>query len=222
MSVPRIRASPIQTGQGRFLAFFLINQTAAGASHRAAGFINMVKDGLSLLQKRKSEISKKSKAFFMKSTLFLFPTFVLMVCVLFAGCTSPTDAKIKPFETTVPAPSPTTTSSSTSTVVSTPQSVETLPYEQNVDIQIEKQRPDASIHLIYTGGTGEDNAQNILMRVTRSDGTVEEKYLNDGIRRPRPYDELVMDGTRGVDQVAVFLTSAGKTYKIFDKPLAYP
>jgi hypothetical protein len=158
----------------------------------------------------------------MKSTLFLFPTFVLMVCVLFAGCTSPTDAKIKPFETTVPAPSPTTTSSSTSTVVSTPQSVETLPYEQNVDIQIEKQRPDATIHLMYTGGIGEDNAQNILMRVTRSDGTVEEKYLNDGIRRPRPYDELVIDGTRGVDQVAVFLTSAGKTYKIFDKPLAYP
>jgi len=158
----------------------------------------------------------------MKYTLFLLTTFVLMVCVLFAGCTSPTDAKIKPFETTIPAPPPTTTSPSTSTVVSTPQSVETLPYEQNVNIQIEKQRPDASIHLIYTGGTGEDNAQNIMMRVTRSDGTVEEKYLNDGIRRPRPYDELVMDGTRGIDQVAVFFTSAGKTYKIFDKPLAYP
>ena len=32
----------------------------------------------------------------------------------------------------------------------------------------------------------------------------------------------VMDGTRGTDQVAVFLTSLGTTYKIFDKPLAYP
>jgi len=158
----------------------------------------------------------------MKCTIVLLATSVLMVCVLFAGCTSPTEAKIKPFATTVPAPSPTTTSPSTSTVVSTPQSVETLPYEQNVDFQVEKQRPDASIHLIYTGGNGEDNVWNIMMRVTRSDGTVEEKYLNDGIRRPRPYDELVMDGTRGVDQVAVFLTSAGKTYKVFDKPLAYP
>jgi len=158
----------------------------------------------------------------MKCTLFLVTTSVLMVCVLFAGCTSPTDAKIKPFATPVPASSPATTSSPTSTVVSTPQSGETLPYEQNVDIHVEKLRPDATIHLIYTGGTGADNAQNIMMRVTRSDGTVEEKYLNDGIRRPRPYDELVMDGTRGVDQVAVFLTSAGKTYKVFDKPLAYP
>jgi len=158
----------------------------------------------------------------MEITVLLSATFVLMVCVLFAGCTSPTDARIKPFETTVPSLHPTTTFSSTSTVLSTPQTVETLPYEKNVDIEIEKQRPDASIHLIFMGGLGEDNVQNIMMRVTRSDGTVEEKYLNDGTRRPRPYDELVMDGTRGVDQVAVFVTSVGKTYKIFDKPLAYP
>jgi len=158
----------------------------------------------------------------MKCTIVLFAMSVLMVCVLFAGCTSPTETKIKPFATTVPMPPSTTTFPSTSTVVSTPQSVETLSYEQNVDIRVEKQRPDASIHLIFNGGIGEDYVQNIMMRVTRSDGTVEEKYLNDGIRRPRTYDELVMDGTHGVDQVAVFLTSTGKTYKIFDKPLAYP
>jgi hypothetical protein len=158
----------------------------------------------------------------MKCTGVLLTTIVFMVCVLFAGCTSPTDAKIKPLETTAPAPAPTTPSPSTFTTVSTPQSGEIPPYEQNVDIAVEKQRPDATIHLMYMGGTGADNAQNIMIRVTHSDGTVEEKYLNDGIRRPRPYDELVIDGTRGVDQVAVFLTSLGKTYKIFDKPLAYP
>ena len=27
---------------------------------------------------------------------------------------------------------------------------------------------------------------------------------------------------RGADQVAVFITSLGKTYKIFDQPLSYP
>jgi hypothetical protein len=159
----------------------------------------------------------------MKFTLVLLITSVLLVCVLFAGCTSPTDAKIRPFETTnVPIPPPTTTSPSTSTVVSTPQSMETLPYEQSVAIQVQKQRPDATIHLIFVGGIGESYVQNIMMRVTRPDGTVEEKYLNDGIRRPRPYDELVMDGTHGVDQVAVFLTSLGRTYKIYDEPLSYP
>jgi hypothetical protein len=162
------------------------------------------------------------KAFFMKITVFLSVLCVLMFCVLFAGCTSPTDAKIKPFETTVPTPNPPVTSPSTSTVLSTPRTVETLPYERNVNIQVEKQRPDASIHLIFIGGQGEDYVQNIMMRVTRSDGKVEEKYLSDGIRKPRSYDELVMDGTRGTDQVEVFLTSLGTTYKIFDKPLAYP
>jgi hypothetical protein len=162
------------------------------------------------------------KEFFMKITVFLSAVFVLMFCVLFAGCTSPTDAKIQPSGTTAPTTRPTTTFSSTSTVVSTPQTVETLPFEKTVNIQVEKQRPDASIHLIFIGGQGEDYVQNIMMRVTRSDGTVEEKYLSDGTRKPRPYDELVMDGTRGIDKVEVFLTSLGTTYKIFDKPLAYP
>jgi hypothetical protein len=222
MSVLRRGAYLILGRTGRFQHFFSHSNLHGGVTSGAAWVITLVKDGLSLLQKRKSEISKKSKGFFMKCTIVLLTTFVLMVCVLFAGCTSPTDAKIKPFETTVPAPSPATTSSSTSTVVSTPISLETLPYEQNVGIHVEKQRPDATIHLIYTGGSGADNVWNIMMRVTRSDGTVEEKYLNDGTRRPRLNDELVMDGTRGIDQVAVFLTSAGKTYKIFDKPLAYP
>jgi hypothetical protein len=158
----------------------------------------------------------------MKYTVFLVATFVLMLCALFAGCTSPTEATINPIGTTVPTPPPTITSTATATVVPIPQSVETLPYDQNVDIQVEKQRPDASIHLLFNGGQGEGYVQNIMMRVTRSDGTVEEKYMNDGTLKPRRYDELVMDGTRGVDQVAVFITSIGKTYKVFDNPLAYP
>ncbi len=103
-----------------------------------------------------------------------------------------------------------------------PQPVETLPYEQTVDIHVEKQRPDASIHLLFNGGPGEVYVQNIMMRVTRPDGTVEEKFMQDGILKPRRYDELVMEGSRGVDQVAVFITTIGKTYKVYDSPLAYP
>lgn len=158
----------------------------------------------------------------MKITIPLTAVFVLIISVVFAGCTSPTDAKIKPFETTAPAPSPTPTFDSTSTVISTPQAVEALPYERNVNIQVDKQRPDASIHLIFIGGRGEDYVQNIMMRVTRSDGQVEEQYLNDKTRKPRRGDELVIAGTRGTDQVVVFLTSSGKTYRIFDKPLMLP
>ncbi len=95
----------------------------------------------------------------------------------------------------------TSTSSSTATVISTPVAVETLPAGQNVDIQVEKQRPDATIHLLYNGGEGEMFVQNIMMRVTRSDGQVEEQYLNDGARKPRRGDELVMAGTGAVTRL---------------------
>ena len=159
----------------------------------------------------------------MKCSLILLATLGLVLCALSAGCTSPTQAEIKPLETTVPTPPPvTSTSSSTATVVSTPFAVETLPAGQVVDIQVEKQRPDATIHLLYNGGEGEMFVQNIMMRVTRSDGQVEEQYLNDKTRKPRRGDELVMAGTRGSDQVVIFLTSSGKTYRIFDKPLILP
>ena len=158
----------------------------------------------------------------MKRSLILFATLCLILCALAAGCTSPTQAEIKPIDTTtVPTPLP-TRSTSVATVVSTPLAVETLPAEQYVDIQVEKQRPDATIHLIYNGGKGAIYVQNIMMRVTRSDGQVVEKYLNDGNRKPRQGDELVIDGTRGSDHVVVFLTSAGKTYKIYDASLVLP
>jgi len=157
----------------------------------------------------------------MKSIIILWASFGLILFALSAGCTSPTQVEIKPIETTVPV-TLTTTPSSAVTQVSTPVAVETLPVEQYVDIQVEKQRPDSTIHLLYNGGKGEIFVQNVMMRVTRSDGTVEEKFLNDGTRKPRRGDELVIPGTRDVDQVAVFLTSAGKTYRILDKPLASP
>jgi len=158
----------------------------------------------------------------MKYSLILFATLCLILCALAAGCTSPTQAEIKPIDTTtVPTPLP-TRSTSVATVISTPLAVETLPAEQFVDIQVEKQRPDATIHLVYNGGKGAIFVQNIMMRVTRSDGQVVEKYLNDGNRKPRQGDELVIEGTRGSDHVVVFLTSAGKTYKIYDENLALP
>jgi hypothetical protein len=156
----------------------------------------------------------------MKSTPILLAMAVLVVCALSAGCTSPTQVEIKPTETIVVTTQPPATSTATVTVVSTPLAVETLPAEQAVDIVVYKQRPDATIHLVYNGGMGEIFVQNVMMRVTGSDGQVNERYLNDGTRKPRRGDELVMDGTRGTDRVAVFLTSAGKTYKIYDEPLA--
>jgi hypothetical protein len=155
----------------------------------------------------------------MKNTLVLLTTLVLVLCALSAGCTSPTQTEIKPVGTPTPTPLPYTVSTSVATVVSTPVAVDTLPAEQFVDIQLTKERPDFSLHLLYNGGKGEVFVQNVMMKVTRSDGTVNEQYLNDGQRKPRRGDELVMQGSRGSDRVEVFVTSAGKTYKAIDKQM---
>jgi hypothetical protein len=161
----------------------------------------------------------KFKAISMKSTMFLLTALVLLLCALSAGCTSPTQAEIKPVDTHAPTTLPTTSTTSVATVVSTPVAVDTLPAEQFVDLQLTKERPDFSLHLLYNGGKGEIFVQNILMKVTRSDGQVLEAYLNDGQRKPRRGDELVIQGSRGSDRVEVFVTSAGKTYKMIDKPM---
>ncbi len=44
----------------------------------------------------------------MKCTIILVAALGLVLCALSAGCTSPTQAEIKPLETTVPTPPPTT------------------------------------------------------------------------------------------------------------------
>jgi hypothetical protein len=154
----------------------------------------------------------------MKYPIIFSATVMLVLCALLAGCTSPTASELKPAETPVP-----TTISPISipvvTVVATPKAIETLPQEQFVDLVISKQRPDSSIHLLYNGGKGEVFVQNILLKITLSSGEIVEKYMNDGNRKPRRGDELIVEGTRGNDRVEVFVTTAGKTYKVIDQPL---
>jgi hypothetical protein len=154
----------------------------------------------------------------MKIPIVLSAIVMLVLCALLAGCTSPTASELKPVETPVPT-TPAPVSTSVVTVVATPNAVETLPPEQFVDLELSKQRPDSSIHLLYNGGKGEIFVQNVLLKVTKSNGEVVEQYMNDGNRKPRRGDELVIDGTRGNDRAEVFVTTAGQTYKIIDKPL---
>jgi hypothetical protein len=160
----------------------------------------------------------KMIAICMKCTLILYLLSGLILCALIAGCTSPTGTVIQPAEPAAPSPEA-TASTAAATVVSTPVAVDTLPAEQFVDIQLSKDRTDASIHLLYNGGKGEVAVQNILLRVTRSDGKVIESTMNDGSRKPQRGDEVIIQGTRGNDRAEVFVTSAGKTYKVLDQPI---
>ncbi len=141
----------------------------------------------------------------------------LLLLVLLAGCTSPTDAGMKAPVT--PTPLPSTIPPSEVPIATTPVAVATLPPEQAVDIAITKERPDATIHLLYNGGKGEVFVQSVMMRVTTPDGQITEQYLNDNTRKPRRGDELVMQGSRGSDRVQVYLTSAGRVYQLIDKSI---
>jgi len=154
----------------------------------------------------------------MKNALFLLTAIVLILCALSAGCTSPSETEIRPGETPTPTLS-TTATTFPATSVATPVTMDTLPPEQYVDLQLTKERPDYTLHLLYNGGKGEISVQNILMRVTLPDGQVTEQYMNDGQRKPRRGDELVIQGSRGSDRVEVFVTSSGKTYKAIDRPM---
>lgn len=157
----------------------------------------------------------------MNYLLLLTVVLGLVLCALSAGCTSPTQDGITPVVIT-PTPTPSSLPASAASVVSTPVPVETLPEEQYVSLELSKERPDSSIHLLYNGGKGEIAVQSIMMRVTRSDGQVTEEYMDNGSRKPQRGDELVMEGTRGNDRAEVFVTSAGRTYKVIDRPLVLP
>jgi len=143
----------------------------------------------------------------------------LFFCALFAGCTSPTQAQIQPVDTAVTTSVPETTATVVETTT-TLESVVPLPAEMYVDLQLTKDRPTSSIHLLYNGGKGEIFVQSVRMKVTRSDGTVTDELLDGGIR-PKRGDELVVQGTRTGDHCEVWVTTSGKIYKVIDQNL-YP
>lgn len=154
----------------------------------------------------------------MQKRLILLAVAGLFLCALFTGCTSPTGTEIQPPVTISPT-SPSAALTTWPTILPTPLPVETLPPEQAVELVVSKQRPDSSVHLLYNGGKGEVFVQNIMLKVTLSNGQVIQQYMNDGNRKPRRGDELVVEGTRGSDLVQVYVTSAGRTYKVIEEPL---
>jgi hypothetical protein len=159
----------------------------------------------------------KIKAFPMKYALILAACAALICCALFAGCTSPSQAVVTPAETTVVPATPEVTAALPAPTA-TLDLVTPLPPEQYVDLQLTKDRTNGEIHLLYNGGKGEIYVQKIRMKTTLSDGTIIDKYMDDG-QKPKRGDELVIEGTRGSDRCEVYVLTAGKTYKVIDQPI---
>ena len=149
----------------------------------------------------------------MKRIFILIPTFILLLLLACSGCTNtPQTPPATPAPTTVPAITP------APVIIATPEPLRTLPPEQNVDLELTKDRTYSEIDLLYNGGKGEIFTQKIMMRVTRSDGQVIEQVMSGG-NKPKRGDEIVVQGTRGSDRCEVYVTSAGTTYRVIDQPL---
>jgi hypothetical protein len=152
----------------------------------------------------------------MKRLIMATMAIMLVLLVSCSGCmNTPQPAPAPPLPAAPPAPEVTTAPVATST----PEPLQTLPYRQQVDLQLTKDRTYSEIHLLYNGGGGEMFIRSVMMRVTRSDGQVIEQVMSDG-NKPKRGDEIVVQGTRGSDRCEVYVTTtSGITYKVKDESL---
>lgn len=141
----------------------------------------------------------------------------LLICALFAGCTSPTEAGIQPVGTTVGTPVETT---QTVAPTPTPEAIVQLPASQAIDFTVNKDRPTGKITLQWTNGPGMSSAQVIDLTVTRADGTPEDQRItnNNALGQINGYDSITLPGTLdGMDHVQVHITMGGKVYLVYDQ-----
>jgi hypothetical protein len=151
-----------------------------------------------------------NKSFFIASAGLL-----CIVLVLAAGCTQPATPQATPTPTTVvttapPTPTPTSVSL-------TPDPTQTLPEMWNIEVQVQSNNfaPDPQIIVIVRGGKGLNFIQQIDIRVTRSDGGVEEDKM---VKPMFVGKELSFKGTtQNKDRCEVWaVTPQGERVKIYD------
>ena len=101
-----------------------------------------------------------------------------------------------------------------------PQKVTYLPAANAIDIGVEKDRVYNTITVTFLGGLGQVLVKNILVRVTTSDGRVEQKNIPIG-NQVSTGASVDMKGTQGPDRVEVFVNVAGVMYKLKDENMTY-
>jgi hypothetical protein len=145
----------------------------------------------------------------------------LVFCAVFAlaaGCTQPT-TPVTPTPTPVATTAAATPTPSSTSVSSTPGPTQTLPEVWYVEVQVQSNgfAPDPQIVTTVRGGKGLNFIQLIEVRVTRSDGIVE----NGNILKPlKVGDSVSLASTTApgyADRAEVWATTPqGERVKIFD------
>ena len=154
----------------------------------------------------------------MKKILVIIST--LMLCVLLvlaAGCTQPvttTGSSTPTMAVTTAPPTPPPTSPA---VFSTPGPTQTLPSYWDIEVEVESNgyAPDPKIVTTVRGGQGLTYILQIDVKVTRTDGIVENGII------PSPLeigDSVALNGTdKNHDRAEVWATDPqGTKVKIFD------
>jgi hypothetical protein len=136
---------------------------------------------------------------------------------------APSAAPTSPPATQQPAPSVTTSPPTALQTVtdSLPAEITVLPPATAVDIGIDKDRVYNTITVTFIGGPGQVLVKNVLVRVTGSDGAVEQKNIPVTNNQVSNGASVEMTGTHGPDRVEVFATMGGVVYKLKDEIMSY-
>ena len=148
-------------------------------------------------------------------------TSALVLCAVLAmaaGCTQPA-APVTPTPTPAATTAAATPKASTTSVSSTPGPTQTLPEAWYIEVQVQSNgfAPDPQIITTVRGGKGLNFIQQVDVRVTRSDGIVE----NGNILKPlKVGDSVSLASTTApgyADRAEVWATDPqGTKVKIFD------
>ena len=146
---------------------------------------------------------------------------VLIICFIFAlnaGCSQPAAPPATPVPTTIETTIATTAPTPVPTVLSlTPGPTETLPGAWVIDVQVasNSETIDPQIVATFRGGKGLNLIPEIDVRVTRSDGVVEDAKMTQPLYVGK---SVSLPGTReNKDRAEVWaITPQGDRVKIFD------
>ncbi len=121
---------------------------------------------------------------------------------------SPTTPRVTTSVTTVQA-----TSTSQSSVSLVPGPTQTLPANQELIFQVDKDSVSAAVTVTVTGPS-RNVVNDIAVRLTRSDGQVLTGYIKPN----QKVNEVTLPGTRSADRVEVTVNFySGDSYKVIDK-----
>jgi hypothetical protein len=149
-------------------------------------------------------------------------TSALVLCAVLAmaaGCTQPAAPVVTPTPTMAATAAAATPKASSTSVSSTPGPTQTLPEAWYIEVQVQSNgfAPDPQIITTVRGGKGLNFIQQVDVRVTRSDGIVE----NGNILKPlKVGDSVSLASTTApgyADRAEVWATDPqGTKVKIFD------